>query len=202
MRHSHAGKKRDLVTELAALLTLAATKNQDRVGLLLFTDHIEHVIPPGKSRQHVLQLLHHLLHFEPTGKQTQFTPVLNRFAHMARRHSVVFLLSDFLGTDYQDELRSLASRHDVNAIHVLDSPKVISGLRGLVRVEDAESGRQRVIELADNNSSADSHRQQVQKNMEDSGIPRLEIQPGDDCVVSLTRYFSMRQSRVNHNTGG
>lgn len=202
MRHSESGKKRETAAELGSLITLAATKNQDRVGLLLFTDHIEHVIPAGKSRQHALQVMDRMLHFEPKGRQTRFTPVFQRFAQMARKHSVVFVISDFLGADYLDELRALACRHDVNAVHIIDDAAPAAGLSGLVRVNDAETGAQRVVDLTHASPSSPTQPNLVRQALEEAGIHRLELKPGDDCVEALTGFFAARQRRIHDNTGG
>jgi uncharacterized protein (DUF58 family) len=202
MLHGQAGRKRQTTAEVGSLLTLAATKNQDRVGLLLFTEQIEHVVPAGKSRRHALQIMDKLLNFIPEGKQTGYSQVLNRFGHMARKHSVVFVISDFLSEGYMDELSALACHHDVNAIHVLDHPQFESELSGMIRVEDAETGAQRVIDLNQQKKPPPTHRSRVRQQMQDANVNLLELEVGGDCVAALTAFFASRQRQINDNTGG
>jgi uncharacterized protein (DUF58 family) len=202
MLHGQAGRKRQTTAEIGSLLTLAATQNQDRVGLLLFTDQIEHVVPAGKSRRHALRIMDKLLNFIPEGKQTGYSQVLNRFGHMARKHSVVFVISDFLSEGYMDELGALACHHDVNAIHVLDHPQFESDLSGMIRVEDAETGSQRVIDLDQQKTLPHTHRSRVRQQMQDTNVNLLELEVGGDCVAALTDFFASRQRQINDNTGG
>ena len=100
MRHGTHGRKAKTVSEVCALLTMAAIKNQDRVGLLLFSDEVEQIVPAGKGRSHAMRIMDELINFQPKNKGTDFVEALGRFGHIARKHSVVFVVSDFLTEDY------------------------------------------------------------------------------------------------------
>jgi len=194
--HDTQGRTRRMVAEVCSLITMAAIKNQDRVGLILFTDRIELIIPPGKGRRHAMRIMDALLNFQPEGRGTDFPEMLGRFGHLARKHSVAFVVSDFLGSDYVRELQSLAFRHDINAIHVKGPSAVATGL---VRMEDAESGVQRVIDLKANDGNRD---QELRRQMLESGVNLMELEDGADCVEVLAGFFHARQRRVIDETGG
>ncbi|MGD7653760.1 MAG: DUF58 domain-containing protein [Verrucomicrobiales bacterium] len=202
MLHDSDGRKRRTMVEIASLLTMAAIKNQDRVGLILFSDRIEQVIPPGKGRSHAMRIMDDLMNFQPTGTGTNIVEVLGRFGHMTRKHSVAFIISDFLTQDYARELQALAFVHDINAIHIAENPLVQTGARGLVRIQDAETGTQRVIDLGAHNNDTSSHQQSLRQQMLDSGVDLLDISIGDDPVEALAGFFLSRQHRELNETGG
>ena len=199
---SPGGRKRETVAEIAALLTLAATKNQDRVSLILFTDRVELIIPPGKGRSHTLRVMDALLHFTPEGRQTRFESVLWRFGHIARKHSIVFVISDFLAEDYFGELRALAGRHDINAVNVLETQSLRSPGAELVHIRDAETGTRRVVDLKRAGKTGRPHHLTLQEEMLECGISLMEIAEGEDCVEALSGFFQSRQRRVADETGG
>ncbi len=200
--HDTDGQKRKTMAEVCALLTLAAVQNQDRIGLLLFTDEIEQIVPPGKGRSHAMRIMDALMHFEPKGHGTDFTKMMGRFGHMARKHSIVFVVSDFLTDDYARDLQALAYRHDVNAIHLSEPKLIAASLSGLVRMQDAESGVQQIIDLGQNTSKAPSHSEQLKQTMLESGVNLLDIAVGEDCVEALAGFFHERQQRQLNESGG
>jgi len=196
------GRKRHTMTEVCALLTLAAVKNQDRIGLLLFTDQIEQVVPPGKGRSHAMRIMDALMHYEPKGKGTNFTQMMGRFGHMARKHSIAFVVSDFLTEGYARDLQALAYRHDVNAIHLTEPKLTATGLSGLVRMQDAESGAQRVVDLGRNQSLREGHSEQLKQTMLEMDVNLLDLAVGADCVEALAGFFQQRQRRQLNESGG
>ena len=202
MLHDAAGRKRQTMAEVCALLTMAAIKNQDRVGLILFTDTIELVVPPGKGRSHAMRIMDELVNFQPQGKGTDFVEMLGRFGHMARKHSIAFVVSDFLTEAYARELQALTFRHDINAIHITDKRYEQPGVSGLVRMEDAESGEQRVIELKPSGDSMPDHSQRLRDEVLGSGVSLLDLEVGGDCVQALAGFFHARQRLASIETGG
>lgn len=200
MRHGNHGAKAKTVAEICALITMAAIKNQDRVGLILFSDEIEQVVSPAKGRSHAMRIMDQLVNFEPKNKGTDFVEAIGRFGHLARKHSVVFVVSDFLTEGYSRELQNLAFRHDVNAIHIFDRQLQQSAATGLVRMEDAESGEQQVIDLKP--SDEQGHQQQLRQQMLETGVNLLDLDVGGDCVKALAGFFHQRQRQVVDETGG
>lgn len=199
---SSTNQKRDTIAQIASLLTMAAAKNQDRVSLILFTNEVELVIPPGKGRTHTLRIMDALLNFKPEGRGTKFESVLRRFGHMAQKHSIVFLISDFLAKDYLEELRALAGRHDINAVNVLESQTVRSTGAELVHIHDAENSQRRIIDLKKVATGGAPYHEILQEEMLESGINLMEIAEGEDCVQALSSFFHLRQRRFTKETKG
>lgn len=202
MLHDARGGKRETLVELCSMLTMAAIKNQDRVGLILFSDSVELVIPPGKGRSHALRIMDALMNFQPQHKGTNMVEMLNRFGHITKKRSIVFVVSDFLTQDYTHELQSLAFRHDINAINIADpSLNDPSTFSGLIRIEDAETGQQRVID-SNNSDALKGHQNQLKQNMLESGVDLLDIKVGDDCAEALAEFFHSRHRKEADETGG
>jgi uncharacterized protein (DUF58 family) len=132
--------KNELAAELAAVLAMAAARNNDRVGLLLFTDRVEHVVPPRKGRRHVLRLLRDLLVHEPVGRGTNLAGTLEYLSRMLRHHSIIFLISDFQASHIERPLKLLAQRHDLVAIAVEDPGEGTLPDLGVARFVDPETG--------------------------------------------------------------
>lgn len=202
MRHGSQNRKAQTVSEVCALLTMAAIKNQDRVGLILFSDEIEQIVPPAKGRIHAMRIMEELVNFQPKNKGTNFVEALGRFAHIARKHSVLFVVSDFFSDAYSQELQNLACRHDVNAIHISNHPLNTADATSLVRIEDSESGHQRIIDLKAQRKGEDFHTAQLQRDMLESGIDLLHLEVGHDCVEALAGFFQRRQRKTAGEHGG
>ena len=202
MLQDPSGHKRQTMSEVCALLTLAAVKNQDRIGLVIFTDQIEHIVPPAKGRSHAMRIMDALINFEPEGRGTNFTEMMGRFGHMARKHSIAFLVSDFFVTDYARDLQSLAYRHDVNAIHLTDPKLMAASLSGLVRMQDAESDAQQIVDLGQNTLEAQRHSDELKQTMLESGVNLLDLAVGANCVEALAGFFHERQRLQLNESGG
>ncbi len=202
MIDSQAQLKRKLVIEISALLTMAAVKNNDRVSLILFTDRIEHVVAPGKGRTHALRIMDALLNYQPQATGTAFESVLRQFGQMARKHSVVFVLSDFMADDYLEELQALAGRHDLNAVNVLAPQERLTDCKELVKMRDVETGESRFVDLQNAADRKQFHQQKLRENMLQSGIGLMEVAVEEDCVSALAGYFRARLRHVADEIGG
>ncbi|HEY9448446.1 MAG TPA: DUF58 domain-containing protein, partial [Gemmatimonadaceae bacterium] len=132
--------KSELATELSAVLAMAAIRNNDRVGALLFTDQVEHIVPPGKGRKHVLHLVRDILAWEPVGRRTDIAAATDALARMLSHRSIVFLISDFLEAGIERPLKILSRHHDVVAVTVQDPRELMLPDMGLARFVDPESG--------------------------------------------------------------
>ena len=141
--------KSELASELGAVLGMSAIRNNDRVGAMLFTDRIEHVLPPKKGRRHALRLIRDLLAFEPTGTKTDVSGAMQYLARMLRQHTIIFIISDFLDAEIERPLKRLAQRHDVVAITVEDPSERVLPDIGLVRFVDPESGQTIDVDTSD-----------------------------------------------------
>jgi uncharacterized protein (DUF58 family) len=146
--------KRDIAAEIVALLALAGLRHGDSLGLALFTDQIERYLAPARSLRHILRLIHLALYSEPEHQKTDLTKAFDFARKVMRRHAVVVVLSDFLDQDWQPALERLAHRHDVIAIRITDPLDVQMPRVGLVRLEDAETEQERLVDANDLTYSA------------------------------------------------
>ena len=202
-----ATPKWETLYELAALLTLSAIHNQDRVGLILFSDRIEHIIPPRRGRRHANRVLSDLLEKEPTGRQTNLQVPLDTVGHLTQRRSLIFLMSDFLCPISRDDLSAISFRHDLIAVAVNDLQEQCPPPVGLARVMDVETGEQRICDFTSRHqrSFRDAFAQQradLNELLESIGVDLIETTPEEDGVEKLTLFFRNRQRRAADETGG
>jgi len=202
MRHDNSGNKRETLTELCALITLAAIKNQDRVGLILFSDQIEQIIMPSKGRRHAMRIIDELINFKPTNKKTDLASMLERFRLLSRKYSIVFLISDFLTDPNTLELQALSNVHDLNTIQILHPANKSKPRRALIRIEDAETGQQKVIDSAHQYTHQAAQQAQLKEEMLKAGVNLMQIESGSDCFDALSAYFHQRQRRKTDESGG
>lgn len=141
--------KRDLAAEVAAILSLAAVDNKDKVGLITFSDRIETYVEPGSGVKHVLRILRDLLYHEPEGRRTDIAGALGFLGRVAKRRSVVFLFSDFFDSGYEQALLVAARRHDIIAFSLTDPRELELPSVGMIEVEDSETGARIVVDTSD-----------------------------------------------------
>ena len=201
MRHDNSGNKLETLIELCALITLAAIKNQDRVGLILFSDQIEQIITPSKGRRHAMRIIDELINFKPTNKKTDVASMLERFRILSCKYSIVFLISDFLTDPNTLELQALSSIHDLTAIQIIQPSFKARQMRGLIRIEDAETGQQQVIDSAHQYTQQALQQTQLKEDVLMAGVNLMQIEIGADCVDALTAYFHQRQHRETDKPG-
>ncbi len=193
--------KGEIGVEISAVLALSAIRNNDRVGLLIFTDAVELFIPPRKGRRHVLRVIRELLYFRPRSKGTAIGVALEFLERVLHRRSVIFLISDFLDSRYTGPLRYLSRRHDVNAV-ILEDPRE----RQLpdvhfVTLRDAESGETLLVDTHDRRVRDAYARQQAQYARQRSEMLRrltideVYIDTTHSYIEPLVRFFRMRTRR-------
>ena len=193
--------KRELVAELGAMLAMSAIKNNDKVGLTLFTDAIEKSIPPRKGSRHVLRLIRELLYCQPIGTGTDLRGALEHLNRTARRRSVVFVISDFQDNDYEPVLRVARRKHDIIPVVISDPREGEMPNVGLVRLQDEETGEVITLDTGSRKNRerfATLYRQQTAAR--DNLFRRLRLEPihlstGRDIVEPLRRYFHQRENR-------
>ncbi len=194
--------KNEVAAEVAALLAYTAIKSNDRVGLLIFTDHIERYIPPKKGSAHVWRVIREILSFQPTRQSTDLSGALEYLSKVVRHRAVIFVLSDFLDQGYEERLRIAGRRHDVTAISVGDRREMTLPPIGILELEDAESGETILIDTYDKNTThgfkilSGEARGEREKLFRSAGVGQVEIRADDeDYVDALVRYFHFRESR-------
>ena len=140
--------KDEIVTEIAATLAFSATQNNDKIGLILFSDEIELYIPPKKGRSHVLRIIRELLEFQPKSKKTNVAEAFKFLSNVMKKKAIVFVLSDFIADDYKQTLKIAAGRHDITGIRVYDKHEETIPNIGMVQMEDEETGELLLVNTA------------------------------------------------------
>ncbi|MEW6512118.1 MAG: DUF58 domain-containing protein [Bacteroidota bacterium] len=141
--------KNEIAAEICAVLAFSAIKNNDKVGLILFTDRIEKFVPPKKGRAHILRIIRELVSFEPRGTGTNIKQGLEYFNHVTKKRSIAFIMSDFIDEGYDRILRVISRRHDVIAVEIADPREERLPNVGMIKLRDAESGAERWIDTGD-----------------------------------------------------
>ncbi|MCL4203310.1 MAG: DUF58 domain-containing protein [Pirellulaceae bacterium] len=199
--------KWDVMHELAALLTLSATQNHDRVGMILWSDQIEQILPPRQGRLHALRLLADLLAIQPRRLGSDPAPALEALLHLSRRRVLVLLLSDFLFDIDREQLGAVAFRHDLVGIAVNHPSEIDPPPCGLAAVRDAETGETLVADLGPAGRTAcqgafDARRARLRNEFTAVRADLLELDTHSDCAEELARFFRHRLRRTADETGG
>lgn len=193
--------KNELAAELCAVLAFSAIKNNDKVGLLVFTDRVELYVPPQKGRKHVLRVIREVLCHEPAGTGTDIAGALHYLGNVVRRRAVVFLVSDFMDENYLDALRVTNKRHDVIAVTVTDPREETLPPVGLVSMRDAESGRELLVNTGDPRlrvayeEQARLDRQARDERLRRARVDAMHVRTDAPYVNELHRFFAMRERR-------
>lgn len=194
--------KSELASELAAVLAMSAVQNNDRVGVVLFTDRIEHVVPPRKGRRHVLRIIRDLLAFEPVGRGTDMVTAIDYVAKMLNSKAIVFIVSDFLEGDISHPLKILAQRHDVVAVTVEDPSERDLPDIGIARLMDPETGDTFEVDTSSANVR-DAYSERVAAEREERkhllrrlAIDEVAVRTEGGVVEPLLRFFRARETRV------
>jgi len=198
--------KRELAAELTAVLAFAATTNNDKVGMLIFTDQIELFIPPRKGRRHVLRLIRELLAFEPQSKGTDIKLALDTINQIVKRRSILFMISDFLEdpANYRKTLAMTNRRHDIIAVDLSDPMEHDIANVGLLTLEDAETGELTWVDTSDKKWQQAFHNRVDKLEAEKydafirSSVDRINIGTDMDYINPLTGFFQQRAKRIRH----
>lgn len=194
---AHA-RKRDIITELGAVLSFSAVNNADKVGVIFYSDVVEAYIPPKKGRQHALYIVRELLSKEPKGKGTAVSKALRYFTNSTKQKSIAFVLSDFIDAGYEDALRIAGKKHDVIGIKLYDQMDMKLPDAGLLQVEDAESGATKWI---DSSNAFVRHQYEQEffrvtayatQTFKKAGCDLLHVKSGEEYVKVLQRFFLSR----------
>jgi len=190
--------KKDIVTEIAATMAFSATQNNDKIGLILFSDQIELYIPPKKGKSHVLRIIRELVEFEPKSKKTDITVALKFIAGVLKKRAIVFLISDFMSADFEHTLKIAAKKHDITGVRVYDPREEKMPDIGLVNMADAETGETLLV-----NTGSKSVRIQYEKYYQERvkyfketfsrcGAGSLSTRVDESYVTKLLGYFKAR----------
>jgi len=194
--------KRELAAEVASLLAFSAINNNDKVGLLLFSDEVELFIPPKKGRLHTLRLIREMLYFEPKGKRTNLTIALEYMNRVISRRAVVFMISDFLAPDFTKALNVSSRRHDLVAMPVTDPGESEIPDVGIITLEDAETGEQIDINTSSRSvrrgvlSASTDHRRSLESLFRSRRIDIVPLSTTEDYLIAIRAFFVQRERRM------
>lgn len=190
--------KRDMVTEIAATLAFSATQNNDKIGLLLFSDQIELFIPPKKGKSHVLRIIRELIEFESKSKKTDLSQALKYLSSVLKKKAIVFLISDFMVKDYEHTLKIASKRHDVTGIRVFDQREESIPNIGVVNMLDAETGEILLVDTTSNKVRMD-YEKYYRENVNyfkdifsKCGAGTISSRVDESYVTKLLGYFKAR----------
>jgi uncharacterized protein (DUF58 family) len=191
--------KRNLITEICAVVAFSAINNNDKVGVIFFSNGVEKYIPPKKGKSHILFIIRELLSFQPKKKGTDIKETLRFFNNAAKKRSIVFLMSDFLaGANYQDALNIASKRHDVVGVHVYDQRDRELPPVGLIQMADAETGARQWVDAADKRVQQYytqqflQHVQYCRNAFRKSGAELISVRTDEDYVKALQTFFLNR----------
>lgn len=194
--------KKDLAAEIAAVLAFSAVRNNDRVGLILFTDQVELYVPPAKGARHVLRIIRDALYFEPAHKRTRLEPAIDYLNHVSTRRTTTFLISDFIfDEDCSKPLAITRRRHDLIGILVGDKREIAWPHAGLVEWVDAETGESRLVDTSHPQTRRMLEKYQRESRadllsgLRRSGVDAIEVFAGEDYERELIKFFRMRERR-------
>jgi uncharacterized protein (DUF58 family) len=197
--------KNELAAELAAVLAFSAIRNNDKVGLIMFTDQIEKYVPPKKGRGHVLRVIREILAFQPRGRGTNLEQALDYLSHVQTRRAVTFVLSDFQVNDEElvrKKLRVASKRHDVIALSLRDPREEELPAVGLVELRDAETGERALVDTFDRKVreqfalKSQLRIEALRRLLRTASVDHVEIRCEADYMLPLIKFFNMRERRI------
>jgi uncharacterized protein (DUF58 family) len=193
--------KNEIVTEICAVLAFSAIRNNDKVGLIMFTDKIEKFIPPKKGKAHILRIVRELLSFEPESSGTNMKAALEYLNHVMKKRSISFVISDFIDEGYDQAMRIVSKRHDVIAITMSDPRERELPKIGLVKMKDAESGVERWIDTGSIHIQQafryywQQHETRLQKLFLSTKVDRIAVTTDQPYLKPLVDFFRLREKR-------
>lgn len=193
--------KRELATELAAILAFSAIKNNDKVGVIFFSDRIEQFIPPKKGKSHILRIIREVLAFKPIGKGTDISEALKYFNSVIKKRSICFILSDFMSKSFEKPLKIASKKHDIIALRIHDKREDKLPNVGLIPMQDAETEKMIFVDTSSKKlrdlftKNRDSKITALKKLFPTCGVDLIDITTGVDYVRPLINFFKNRRKR-------
>lgn len=190
--------KSDIFTEVAATLAFSTIQNNDKVGVIFFSDKIEKFIPPKKGKKHVLHIIREMIDFKPESNQTDIALALKYFTNAIKKRSTAFIISDFLDSNFEKELTIANRKHDIAALQVFDVRETEMPDVGLVKLKDAETGQRIWVDTSDKRlrtiykNAWGENQLNLQRVFTKSGVDSVTMSTSDDYVKALMKLFKMR----------
>ena len=193
--------KRDLITELSAVISFSAIQNNDKVGVIFFSDKVEKYIPPKKGKSHILRIIRELIEFEPESKKTDIGAALEFFTSVVKKRAIVFLMSDYISPEFNNPLRIAAKRHDLIAVKLYDDKENHLPNIGLVNIIDSESGKTMWVDTSDKKTIAkfEKERSDYNSNLENllmkNKVDIINLKTDESYIIPLRKFFKKRECR-------
>lgn len=194
--------KKNLIAELCAVLSFSAIYNNDKIGIIFFSDHVEKFIPPQKGKKHILRIISELLTFKSTSQGTNISQAIRFFTNVTKKRSTAFIISDFIDNDYDEALKISSRKHDLIALQIFDTRETLMPSLGLVCFKDAESNETRWIDTSNkrirNNYNAwwKEHDKKLNETLLRYGIDSLKLKTDQDYVKPLMNLFKRRINKL------
>ncbi|MEC7864051.1 MAG: DUF58 domain-containing protein [Bacteroidota bacterium] len=193
--------KRELATELAAILAFSAIKNNDKVGVIFFTEKVEQFIPPKKGKSHILRIIREVLAFQPNGKGTDIAEALEYFNSVIKKRSICFILSDFMSSTFEKPLKITSKKHDLVGVRIYDKRENSLPDIGLIPLQDAETEEMILVDTSNKKVREDFAKNRLEKItalkklFPANGVDLINITTGSDYVKPLINFFKTREKR-------
>lgn len=190
--------KKSLIAELAAVLSFSAIQNNDKVGVILFTDRIEKFIPPKKGRQHILRVIRELIEFEPENRNTDVSVALKYFTNAIKKRCTAFVISDFISPSFNEAMKIAARKHDVMALRIYDPREASIPSLGLMKLKDAESGEEMWVDTSSEQVRRKyaqwwvNQQRSIDETLLHCGVDYTFIRTDEDYVKPLMKLFKLR----------
>ncbi len=190
--------KKDLITEIAAVISFSAIQNNDKVGVIFFTDKIEKYIPPQKGKKHILRIIRELLSIQAENKKTDISQALQYFTNVVKKRSTAFLISDFFDDNFEKALQIAGHKHDLIALHISDEKEYQLPNVGLIKLQDAETGREIYVDTSSESvrenflKERQKYIQSVKQIFDKTGTDSTKIKTDEDYIKPLLKLFKNR----------
>jgi len=194
--------KKNLIAELCAVLSFSAIFNNDKIGIIFFSDHVEKFIPPQKGKKHILRIISELLTFKSTSQGTNISQAVKFFTNVTKKRSTAFIISDFIDNDYDEALKISSRKHDLIALQIFDTRETIMPPIGLVCFKDAESNETRWIDTSNKkirnyyNAWWKEHEKKLSETLLRYGVDSLKLKTDQDYVKPLMNLFKRRINKL------
>jgi uncharacterized protein (DUF58 family) len=198
---SNAQLKRELITELCAVVAFSASKNNDKIGIIFFSDKVEKYIPPKKGKTHVLRIIRELIEFTPENKGTDVGVALKFLTNVIKKKSITFVLSDFVSNPFDEALKIAAKKHDLIAVKISDGREQVLPNVGLIKLMDGETGKYQWLDTSSKNVRMTYAKEMAERNrmidgmFSKSSVDMIQLETGKNYIVPLINFFKKREGK-------
>ncbi len=194
-------QKKDLITELSAVLAFAALQNNDKIGLILFSDKVEKYIPPKKGKSHVLRIIRELIEFKPENTGTDISEAVKYFNNVTKKRSITFIISDFIDNNFDDSLKIVSKKHDTIAVQIYDKAETAIPNLGLIKIKNPETNEFFIFDTSSKENRRlykdwwDKRNIEINNIFKKAKIDSINIKTDESYIAPLQKFFKKRESK-------